>query len=314
MVSLTSNAGQLQWLRVDSYKDPESTERGGSAAEWGILTPDGGLVVVNDDPGAGGLGIMRLAGGGMAATSPPSSPPPSPGCLPPTGPIDCSDGPRMVVQSCSGGAPQRTVCEGRDSDKLLIIQSTEAAHLAQDSKISCWLLDGDEPFSGSTLGIQATVMNEAGTHQEEVVLDGIVDLSGCTFATRLFQLNLASAVSTDSCAANTLCTLLLHSPPGSTSPPPPAPPEAVIDKDPHLHLPHGGKADFRGRSGAFYNFFSAPGISLNVRTEDATFTLHEGKLVVDGSFITEAPARQCWTRPLACAGLHNTFSTLLRRT
>ena len=40
--------------------------------------------------------------------------------------------------------------------------------------------------------------------------------------------------------------------------------------------------------GAFYNFFSAPGISLNVKTEDAAFTLHGGKLAVDGSFITEA--------------------------
>ena len=42
--------------------------------------------------------------------------------------------------------------------------------------------------------------------------------------------------------------------------------------------------------GAYYNFFSAPGISVNVKTEDATFTLHNGRLTVDGSFITEAPA------------------------
>ena len=59
-------------------------------------------------------------------------------------------------------------------------------------------------------------------------------------------------------------------------------------QDPHLHFAHGGTADLRGRDGAYYNFFSAPGISLNVRTEDATFMLHGGKLTVDGSFITEA--------------------------
>ena len=58
--------------------------------------------------------------------------------------------------------------------------------------------------------------------------------------------------------------------------------------DPHLHFAHGGTADFRGRSGTYYNFFSAPGLAVNVKTEDATFTLHGGELTVDGSFITEA--------------------------
>ena len=63
--------------------------------------------------------------------------------------------------------------------------------------------------------------------------------------------------------------------------------------DPHLHFAHGGTADFRGRSGTYYNFFSAPGLAVNVKTEDATFRLHNlhdkgGTLVVDGSFITEA--------------------------
>jgi len=38
------------------------------------------------------------------------------------------------------------------------------------------------------------------------------------------------------------------------------------------------RADFRGRDGAYYNFFSAPGFSVIVRTEDAAFTLHNGKL------------------------------------
>jgi len=59
------------------------------------------------------------------------------------------------------------------------------------------------------------------------------------------------------------------------------------DKDPHLAFPHGGTADFRGRHGVFYNFFSSPGFAVNVKTEDATFKLRNSKLIVDGSFITE---------------------------
>ena len=70
-------------------------------------------------------------------------------------------------------------------------------------------------------------------------------------------------------------------------PSPSLPPVAGSEKDPHLHFAHGGTADFRGRDGAYYNFFSAPGFSVNVKTEDATFRLHGGKLTVDGSFITE---------------------------
>ena len=58
-------------------------------------------------------------------------------------------------------------------------------------------------------------------------------------------------------------------------------------KDPHLHFAHGGRADFRGRNGRFYTFFSVPGLSVNVKTEDATFKMPAQHLVVDGSFITE---------------------------
>ncbi|EOD12528.1 hypothetical protein EMIHUDRAFT_247406 [Emiliania huxleyi CCMP1516] len=47
-------------------------------------------------------------------------------------------------------------------------------------------------------------------------------------------------------------------------------------------------ADFRGRNGAYYNFFSAPRLTVNVKTEDASFRLHGGKLIVHGSFLTEA--------------------------
>ena len=63
---------------------------------------------------------------------------------------------------------------------------------------------------------------------------------------------------------------------------------ASVRQDPHIHFAHGGKADFRGRNGVLYNFFSAPWLAVNVKTEDATFLLHGGKLTVHGSFITEA--------------------------
>ena len=60
-------------------------------------------------------------------------------------------------------------------------------------------------------------------------------------------------------------------------------------QDPHLFFAHGGRADFRGRHGQLYNFFSAPGIAVNVKTENATFPLRRkaNNLIVDGSYITE---------------------------
>ena len=89
-----------------------------------------------------------------------------------------------------------------------------------------------------------------------------------------------------------------HSPP--TPPPPPA-----IEKDPHLHFAHGGRADFRGKHGQYYSFFSAPGLAVNLKPEDATFELRQNDgatLTVEGSFITEAhvvarvgpPDRPAW--------------------
>ena len=88
----------------------------------------------------------------------------------------------------------------------------------------------------------------------------------------------------------------------ASSPPPPSPPlppptpapasqsaapQSNAVKDPHLSFAHGGRADFRGRNGTFYNFFSAPGLAVNIKTEGASFTLRAGQLRVDGSFITE---------------------------
>ena len=81
--------------------------------------------------------------------------------------------------------------------------------------------------------------------------------------------------------------------PPSLPPSPPSPPPSprnVVLKDPHLHLAHGGLADFRGRNGRLYNFFSAPGLSVNLKTEDATFPVRRPDgttLTVDGSFLTE---------------------------
>ena len=61
-----------------------------------------------------------------------------------------------------------------------------------------------------------------------------------------------------------------------------------VIQDPHITFAHGGNADFRGRNGQLYNFFSAPGLSVNVKTEDARFLLNGDQLTVEGSFITEA--------------------------
>ena len=62
--------------------------------------------------------------------------------------------------------------------------------------------------------------------------------------------------------------------------------------DPHLNLPHGGKADFRGEHKTLYNFLSAKGLSLNVMTELADFELHAADNArhkdVHGSFLTQA--------------------------
>lgn len=47
-------------------------------------------------------------------------------------------------------------------------------------------------------------------------------------------------------------------------------------KDPHWDLASGGRADFRGRHKSLYNYLSAPGLSINVRLEEALYTLRDG--------------------------------------
>ena len=74
-------------------------------------------------------------------------------------------------------------------------------------------------------------------------------------------------------------------------PSPPSSPPASVDKDPHLHFAHGGRADFRGKHGQLYAFFSAPGLSVNVRTEEASFLLHNGKLEAERPRNPPPPSR-----------------------
>jgi len=60
---------------------------------------------------------------------------------------------------------------------------------------------------------------------------------------------------------------------------------AVAQQDPHLHLAHGGHADFRGCDGCLFNFLSARDLSLNVRTAASDFRLRD--TLVHGTFMTE---------------------------
>jgi hypothetical protein len=45
----------------------------------------------------------------------------------------------------------------------------------------------------------------------------------------------------------------------------PPPPPAIVAFDPHLFLPHGGRADFRGEDNTWYNMLSTRELSVNVR-------------------------------------------------
>lgn len=84
-------------------------------------------------------------------------------------------------------------------------------------------------------------------------------------------------------------------PPPSPPPPSPSPPPASgsVAQDPHLRLPNGGIADFRGKNNTLYNFLTSSQMNVNVKTEDASFVLKRNvndvvhTLMVHGSFITE---------------------------
>ena len=77
---------------------------------------------------------------------------------------------------------------------------------------------------------------------------------------------------------------------------------AQVFRDPHINFAFGGSADLRGRHNALYNFLSAPGFSVNVKTEAAVFKMHGGALTINGTFLTEAHiTAQLSTQKLATA-------------
>ena len=93
------------------------------------------------------------------------------------------------------------------------------------------------------------------------------------------------------------CELIVPDPPSPPPEPPPPPPPPLplypwgaVRGDPHLHLAHGGEADFRGRNGTFYALVSAPGVQLSAQTLDAEFLLPAPALV-EGSFFVRAAFR-----------------------
>jgi len=57
--------------------------------------------------------------------------------------------------------------------------------------------------------------------------------------------------------------------------------------DPHLHLAHGGSADFRGSNNTYFNLLSAPGVNFAALTMDTDFLLPTPQFV-HGSFFTKA--------------------------
>jgi len=61
---------------------------------------------------------------------------------------------------------------------------------------------------------------------------------------------------------------------------------ASATKDPHLHLAHGDRADFRGEDGAIFNMLSHANVSLNVKTVAADF--HWSKRLVHGTKMAAA--------------------------
>ena len=63
------------------------------------------------------------------------------------------------------------------------------------------------------------------------------------------------------------------------------PTSSSVTGDPHLHLAHGGVADFRGRNNTYYALLSAPGVHFAAKTTDTDFLLPRPQLV-HGSFFT----------------------------
>jgi len=58
--------------------------------------------------------------------------------------------------------------------------------------------------------------------------------------------------------------------------------------DPHLSFAHGGIAHFRGADHGVFNFLSAPNVSFNIETEDATYSTAFSNRTINGSFMVTA--------------------------
>jgi hypothetical protein len=76
MIVRTDANGDLQWLRVDSYRAAGAPALGAegwtatsSAAEWVVNTADGGMAVITDQ--VSGTGLIKLGGSETAATADP---------------------------------------------------------------------------------------------------------------------------------------------------------------------------------------------------------------------------------------------------
>jgi len=69
-------------------------------------------------------------------------------------------------------------------------------------------------------------------------------------------------------------------------PPPPPPGPTAARKDPHLYLPHGGRADFRGAHDTVFCMLSAQNVSFNVKIEESDF--HWSKRLVHGTKMSAA--------------------------
>jgi len=122
----------------------------------------------------------------------------------------------------------------------------------------------------------STVVATVGTDQDELGGFKIVDQERCRVVRDAGELTTGAREAT---------TVTMD---GDAIPPIPEP---GVEKDPHLHFAHGGRADFRGKDGQLYCFLSAPSLAVNLKTEEATFPLYQPvpaeEIVVDGTFITE---------------------------
>jgi len=86
----------------------------------------------------------------------------------------------------------------------------------------------------------------------------------------------------------------------------------VARKDPHLYLPHGGRADFRGEHNVTFAFLSAKDLAFNIKIEEADFNwakrlVHGTKMSAAFWVIRTATGKMLQIEFNASAG-HNTYA------